>query len=525
MSNNINRHLSVDLWLRAKQIILITSLLILSACGGGGTTGSATPHLFDSFGRDVFGSRGFGRGSSGADGSAGDGAPIANAPVVITGLTGSPVTTTTDAQGYYQADVTGLTAPLSVTVTKPDGTGLRYSFSIAALQPDKFVTINITGLTTQIVSDVASALGLTAGPSVVTPALLNSQPALVGATVATSIDAQKTQLATLMGAAGVSTSTYNPISTPFVTDHTGYDYLLDQTVVTVPPTGATTTAPLPTFNPIIGAWSLASSSLAVTFTFSEDGHYNMAQAQVGANAVALQVWPGLEYGTYAYNISTGDLSFACPSVDTNGTAGTSGGYTGGFNDSGVPIGTCNAILLSTTVVNGNTITLTNASNGQVNTFNRIADSTKPLVGSWVMANATPPRSVVFTFTSDGYYTMSQVAVTAGFVTTNQAWPGIEYGTYTWNVTSGAMSLGCALVDTNGTTGFSSVGNTNPNTTYTDGLISSGNTPVGTVGGGQPIGPCQTATHDVSVTTAGNVMTLVGPFGTRTLNRVVYGGGI
>ncbi|NVO07192.1 MAG: hypothetical protein HXX19_15315, partial [Rhodoferax sp.] len=105
---------------RAGKLAAISAMLILQACGGGGGGGGdgtavATPHLYDSFGRDVVGRGGFGRGSSGADGSAGDGAPIANAPVVITGLTGTPVTTTTDAQGYYQANVTGLTAPLLVT--------------------------------------------------------------------------------------------------------------------------------------------------------------------------------------------------------------------------------------------------------------------------------------------------------------------------------------------------------------------------------------------------------------------------
>jgi hypothetical protein len=510
------------LWVRAKQIALITSLLILQACGGGGggggvdTTADATAHLYDSFGRDVYGTGGFDRSDSGVDGSGGDGAPIAFADVVISGLTGTPVTAKTDAQGYYRAKITGLTAPLLVTITKPDGTGLRYSLSMAAIQPGKFVTINISGLTTQIASDVAVALGKT-GAADLTPTLLNSNPALVTTTVAASIATQTTQLATAMAAAGVSASTYNPISTPFVADHTGYDNLLDNTVVTVPPTGPTLTPTiLAAFNPIIGAWSLNTLGLATTITFMEDGHYMMSNGQVGANAVFLQVWPGLEYGTYSYNSSTGDLSVACASVDTNGTAGFTNSYSGGFDDSGVPIGTC-TITPRSAAINGNVMTLTNLSNSNQNTFTRIADSTNPLVGSWAGTGSDKP---MLTLTADNHY-MLALAFPTKSVSPDQVWPGIEYGTFSWNATTGTFSVGCALVDTNGTYGFSNFSATDYRP-FTDGLISSGHTPVGTVGGGQPVGPCPAATRDLKLTVAGNVMTLVAPSGTYTLNRVVYG---
>ena len=499
-------------------LLFCTVALIGCGGGGGGSTAVMNAHLYDSFGRDVLvgGGGGFNSRSSGADGSAGDGAPIANAAVVISGLTGTPVSTTTDSQGYYRADITGLTAPLLVVVTKPDGSGKRYSLSMAALQPGTFVTINISGLTTQIASDIAVALGQS-GPSDLTPSLLSTNPTLVASTITSTITTQTTQLATVMAAAGVSTSSYNPIGTPFVANHTGYDYLLDNTVVTVPTTGATTTAPLTAFNPIIGAWSLGTGPTTI-ITFNSDGHYMLSSASVGANAVANQVWPGLEYGTYSYNTTTGDLAMACPSVDTNGTAGSSGDYTGGFNDSGVPIGTCISTPVRNTVISGNTMTLSNPSNSSSNSFSRIADSTNPLVGSWAKGDS------LLTLTADNHYMYAQASVN-GSATTNQVWPGIEYGTYSWNATSGTLSLACAIVDTNGTAGFSSIGNTvgSSSTTFTDGLISNGHTPVGTVGGGQPTGPCQTATHDVNVTLAGNVMTLVGPFATNTLNRVVYSG--
>ncbi|NVO06392.1 MAG: hypothetical protein HXX19_10885 [Rhodoferax sp.] len=394
---------------------------------------------------------------------------------------------------------------------------MRYSFSTAALQPDKFVTINVSGLTTQIASDVATALGETAGASALTPTLLNSNPALVTTTVDASLAAQTTQLATVMAAAGVSASTYNPITTPFVADHTGYDKLLDDTLVTVPPTGPTPTpTPVVAFNPIIGAWSLATQDLATTITFLEDGHYMVASGKVGANAVFLQVWPGLEYGTYAYNSSTGDLSIPCASVDTNGTAGFTNSYSGGFDDSGVPIGTC-TITPRSAVINGNVMTLTNLSNGNQNTFTRIADSTKPMVGSWA---GTGTHSGVLTLSADNHY-MLALPNPAGSVATDQVWPGIEYGTFSWNATTGTFSVSCALVDTNGKYGYSNFSATDSRP-FTDGLISHSNTPVGTVGGGQPIGACPAATRDLNLTVVGNVLTLVTPTGTYTSNRVVYG---
>jgi hypothetical protein len=524
---------AASFWLRIKQITRIgtfTGFAVLQACGGGGggggsTTVGTTPHLYDSFGRDVLvsgggggsGGGGYSSSDSGADGSAGDGAPIANATVVVSGLTGTPVTTTTDANGYYQAKVTGLTAPLLVTVTKPNGSGFRYSFSMAAVQPGKFVTINISGLTSKIASDVAVALRQAVGASALTPSLLNSNPTLVASTVTSTLADQTTQLATVMGAAGVSTSTYNPITTPFVTNHTGYDYLLDNTVVTVPTTGPATTAPLQTFNPIIGAWAV-SGAFGAMFTFTADGHYFMSQPAVGANAAFLQVWPGLEYGTYTYNSSTGDLSFACPFVDTNGTAGVANGYTG-FDDSGVPIGTC-TLTPRTAVITGNSMTVTNLSNNSSNTFTRIADSTKSLVGSWALVDPALAAPVIFTFTSDGHYMQTQPSV-SGSAATDKVWPGIEYGTYTWNPATGALAFACPTVDTNGR-----AGPTANYASFSNGLISAGQTPVGTVGGGQPNGTCTAAAQNFTYAFSalnGNSLTATAASSGQswTLNRVVY----
>lgn len=515
---------------QAKYLFLLTSLAVLQACGGGGgssgSAGSSTPAtLLDSFGNNAIGSSGgssgsFASGDSGADGTAGDGAPIGNATVRITDLNGSAVTTTTNAQGYYQAKVSGLTAPLVLSVTKPGGNAVRYSLSTAPLRANQFVTINITGLSTQIASDVAVALGQSTGASALTPALLANNPTGVRASIASTVATQKNQLAAVIGSAGVDLASFDPIGVPFVANHTGYDYILDNTVVNVPSTGSTTTTALPAFNPLIGGWRLDADP-SVFFSFAADGQYMMSQTAVPANAVSLQVWPGLEYGTYSWNQGNGNLSLACPLVDTNGTAGSSNNYTGNgsgstFSDAGEPLGTCAATRATfTSTISGNTLTLTNSSNGNVNTFSRLVDSGNKLVGSWVLMGTSAPSSIIFSFTADGHFLMNQSVVT-GTAATDQVWPGLEYGQYSWNAASGALAFACPQVDTNGAAGTS--GNY---AAFTDGLISHGNTPVGTLGGGLPIGGCLASKSGIA-SFVGNTLTLVGtgPL-PLTFERIVY----
>jgi hypothetical protein len=150
---------------------------------------------------------------------------------------------------------------------------------------------------------------------------------------------------------------------------------------------------------------------------------------------------------------------------------------------------------------------------------RVADSTNPLIGGWVLtnivpANGSPTNSAYFVFGLDGNRTMVQTAVTQGSTT---SWPGLEWGTYSWNATTGALTLPCPAVDTNGDAGSSGL-----YASYTSGLISAGGNPVGTAGGGLPVGTCSNANSAWKATVSGNVVTLNTPNGsTATFNRIIY----
>lgn len=247
--------------------------LLLSACGGGGGGGSTANSditILDSFGNVVYqGSSsgsgksidGFGAGDQGADGSAGDGAPIVGGAVLITDISGKTATAVTNGAGYYRAKVTNMKPPFVVTVTKSDGVTVRHSLNVTPLAVNGFVTINITGLTDKIASDVALAGGQT-GAAQLTPQIVAAN----GAAIAQSIDSLRTALAPVISAAGITSANFDPLKTPFKTDHTGYDYVLDNTLIAVDVSGATTVVVSPTFVPpttgastLAGTWTLTSS--------------------------------------------------------------------------------------------------------------------------------------------------------------------------------------------------------------------------------------------------------------------------
>ncbi len=158
--------------------LLATALLTISCGGGGG--GAAPPSgsgLTDSFGNVVdLGSDGgsgggFGAGDAGADGTGGEGPPLPNASVVITDSVGKTATAVTNADGYYRAKITGMTAPLVVRLVAQSGkvyTSLR-----ADAIKTGFNTVNITSFTDKIASNIAIAAGQTGAQSL-TPSLVSA---------------------------------------------------------------------------------------------------------------------------------------------------------------------------------------------------------------------------------------------------------------------------------------------------------------------------------------------------------------
>jgi hypothetical protein len=205
---------------------LLATALLAASCGGGGggATVPAGTGLTDSFGNVVdLGSDGgsgggFGAGDAGADGTGGEGPPLPNAAVVITDATGKTATAVTNADGYYRAKITGMTAPLVVRLVGQNGK--VYTSMRADAVKVGFNTVNITSFTDKIASNIAIAAGQS-GAQNLTPALVTAA-AIAGQTA----DLKKA-LQPALTAAGVA-GTLDFIATPFVANGTNIDQVLDQ---------------------------------------------------------------------------------------------------------------------------------------------------------------------------------------------------------------------------------------------------------------------------------------------------------
>lgn len=235
------RYTSRSKW--APAFALLIAVLLVSCGGGGGGGGTEAPvalqPMSDSFGRVVpeAGFAGGDSGASGGDGTAGDGAPIANAAVTIVDSAGRSVSGKTDAQGYFRLRIDGFVPPMIGNVVRPDGTRW-YSPSLAAVKVRGFLTINMTGLTDYVASQVAVSAGKS-GASELTPAVLAAN---VGA-VQVAKNNLASQLTSQLLAAGLSPSTFDPVTLPFRPDLTGYDAVLENVIVVKSASGSTSLIP------------------------------------------------------------------------------------------------------------------------------------------------------------------------------------------------------------------------------------------------------------------------------------------
>jgi hypothetical protein len=185
----------------------------------------------DSFGGDG----GAADGGASGDGTAGDGAPIVGGLVKVRDRFGRVTSATTDNVGYFRVKLTGFVPPLLVSVTRRDGV-VRRSISVQPLKTDGYVFIAVTGLTDKIASDLGRAIGF-AGAGGLTPQLVQDNQAKL-AEVLTALRNDAVVRPILVNQ-GITPDSFNPFTTPFRTDGTGYDGVLDRLQVTTDPTGAT----------------------------------------------------------------------------------------------------------------------------------------------------------------------------------------------------------------------------------------------------------------------------------------------
>ena len=323
-----------------KLIAALVTACLLAACGGGGGGGGgasgpepipiiACAPFRDSFGLNVScaemnalagsdlayleASGGAdGSGDGGADGSAGDGAPIANANLRFTDVNGKVVNTRTDARGQYRISLRGLRAPLVATVLR-DGKpwkSMLVADIVRAPANRNFYTINLTGLTDYVVSEVAKRDGL-AGPDAITPAAVARQRAQVQPI----ITALNTELRVPITTAGLDPNNFDPLTKPFqavLTD--SYDKLLESVNVARDPTGFTRITPVFTLG---GGVSGLGSATGLTLV-------NGTETQViAANATAFTLATKLaQSASYDIRVGTQPVGLTCTVNNGRGVMGS-----------------------------------------------------------------------------------------------------------------------------------------------------------------------------------------------------------
>lgn len=233
--------------IRWRVAVLLVMPVLLAACGGGSTASSGPPApecppFTDSFGRTLTcddmrqlpgatwgfvaagGDAGSGAGDAAADGTVADGGPVANAVVEFQDLNARRVRTTTDANGYYRISLRGLTPPLLATVVRSNNawTSMLATDVTRAPASRKLHTVNLTGLTDALVSQVAQKAGL-ASVAALQPVHIAAQQASVPGLVA----GLNTTLSQPLTIAGLNAATFNPLTTPLRADgKSGYDRVL-----------------------------------------------------------------------------------------------------------------------------------------------------------------------------------------------------------------------------------------------------------------------------------------------------------
>ena len=304
--------------------------LALIGCGGGGDGGggATTPGsvvILDSFGQVVAagGSDGVGGGDSGADGTAGEGAAIVGGRVQVTDTNGKTVAAITDAQGYYRVKVTGFAPPFVVTVTKVDGKVLR-SLSVAPLKVNGFVTVNISGLTDKVASDVAIAGGKK-GAADLTPQIVAANTSAI----TVSINNLRTQLSSVITAAGLAVATFDPIGVPFRPDHKGYDFVLENVKVVIAADGSTQVTVTPTVASYAGRYTGT-----YVATSNDSGGFDFVIATDGTLS-------GTGFSTKGFTFTVSGRVSASGAVSFGGISSTggTGSFQGTISPSGAVTGT------------------------------------------------------------------------------------------------------------------------------------------------------------------------------------------
>lgn len=185
--------------------------------------------------------------------------------------------------------------------------------------------------------------------------------------------------------------------------------------------------------PILGSWYLkpapgSGGTDEIVFTFLNDGTFLIADKGTHANDPTGQ--SGLEWGTYTWNETSGDFSYNV-AINTDGEWGVS-----------------NSGITNLKIANG---ILTGSGSDAAFVASRVTSPPDSIVGSWYAAvSGGGTDQIVFTFLADGTLMIADKGTHANDPTGDS---GIEWGTYTWNSSTGLLTTNI-LVNTDGQWGTS-----------------------------------------------------------------------
>jgi hypothetical protein len=189
------------------------------------------------------------------------------------------------------------------------------------------------------------------------------------------------------------------------------------------------------FKKLAGGWTAVEGSSAITLRFDTSGNYIIGEvgtAEFGGQS-------GTEVGRIDWNPKTGEISLVADSIvhDSNGEWGLS-------HNNGSTV----------FKVDGDKLVVTD----DIDTvsFERVANDPASLVGTWAIDSTATMNTQNFTFFENGKYLMADPLGDTEYNSTDDpkcGEGGVEYGTYTYNATTGVLAVSSAPeVDTNGCAG-------------------------------------------------------------------------
>ena len=307
------------------------SLLAVMALGAGiAGCSDGSDKIIGGGGGLLPGGGGGGAGGAGTtvSGTAATGAAVANAQISLKDANGIEKIATTDANGNYSIDITGLTSPFLIKLDLPAGGAL---FSTGGTG-----TVNVTPLTDVVVASYYSAKGTTATADFNNPTQIPS---------ASEIDSLSSALRDAIGTwladQGLDASGFDLFTTTFTANGNGFDAVLDGTTVT----GGTTitiTIGAKTQTTTITTNGAGGGSVTLTNTVTQGGSTSQSTTTVNlpTNATAQQTATNgvntmlTNLLTAVNNKGTGNVlvSDLLPFFDA---AYKNGGFTTNFDASGI----------------------------------------------------------------------------------------------------------------------------------------------------------------------------------------------